>query len=97
MNNPMYYAVVWWGGDGRLIGTMLELQDYLQNLKHGYELQSFAGRTATVCILSKDKEITREQKLDFAVMFMKGMYQTIYVNLRTLESETVIGSQPPCY
>jgi len=96
-NTPFYYANVWHGGDGKIVGEIIPLDHYQRLLKMGYKLWSFTGRTATVCIVTNDFPVTREIALDFAVMFMKGRYVTVNVDLKNLTSTTTAGSPPPCY
>lgn len=95
--NPFFYALVWHGGDDKIVGEIIPIDHYQTLLKMGYKLWSFTGRTATVCIVTNDRIVTRLQALDFAIMFMKGRYVTITVNLKDLTSTTTVGSPPPCY
>jgi hypothetical protein len=97
MTSPFYYAVVWRGKQDKILGTMLTIQEYQSDLKYGAKLWSFTGRKATVCVVTFDNIITRETALDFAIMFMKGKYVTIAVDLKTLTSTATAGSEPPCY
>lgn len=95
MNNPFYYAMVWKPEFGKLHGEILTLAEYTERLKMGARLHSFTGRTATVAVIDFDQTISREQKLDFAVMFMRGDYVTITVDLKYLTSEIKHGTPPP--
>ena len=95
MNNPFYYANIWHGGNKKIVGEIIPLDHYQQLLKQRYTLWSFTGRTATVCIVTNDPQVTRLIALDFATMFMKGTYVTISVDLKELTSTTTAGSPPP--
>lgn len=95
--NPFFYATVWRGGYAEVVGQIIDLKTYQAYLKEGQSLHSFTGRTATVCVLSADTTVTRAMKLDFAIMFMQGKYETITVNLAELTSTTTKPNQPPCY
>jgi len=95
--NPFYYAFVWKPESGKLRGEIIDIQDYLARLKMGGRLHSFTGRKATVCVVDFDHTISREQKLDFAAMFMRGEYVTISVDLKNLTGEVKRGTPPPGY
>lgn len=97
MSNPFYYAQIWRDNKGAIIGEIIDIKEYVALLRGGLRLHSFTGRTATVCLLDEDVTITREMKLDFAIIFMKGRYVTITVNLKDLTSTTTTGSPPPDY
>lgn len=95
MNNPFYYANIWQGGDNKIVGEIIPLEHYQTLLKMGYQLWSFTGRKATVCVVTNDRPVTRKLALDFATMFMKGSYVTISVDLKNLTSTTTNGNPPP--
>lgn len=91
-NNPFYYAKLWHGGGNKITGEIIPLADYSELLHMGYKLYSFTGRTATVCIVTNDYFVTRAEALDFAIMFMKGAYATITVDLAKLDATITFGS-----
>ena len=92
MNNPFHYAIVWRGNSSNLVGAIIDIDEYKDLLKKRYTLHSFTGRTATVCLISQDESITRNEKLNFAIMFMAGKYKTIHVDLNKLTSKTTYPS-----
>jgi len=92
MNNPFHYAIVWRGNSSNLVGAIIDIDEYKDLLKKRYTLHSFTGRTATVCLISQDETITRNEKLNFAIMFMAGKYKTIHVDLNKLTSKTTYPS-----
>lgn len=95
MITPYHYARIWRGLDKKIIGQILTLPEYQTDLKLGATLWSFTGRRATVCIVTFENDVYRETALDFAIMFMKGTYVTITVDLANLPSTTTNGSPPP--
>ena len=92
MNNPFHYAIVWRGNSSNLVGAIIDIDEYKDLLKKRYTLHSITGRTATVCLISQDETITRNEKLNFAIMFMAGKYKTIHVDLNKLTSKTTYPS-----
>lgn len=97
VNQPFYYANIWRGGDNKIVGEIITYQRYQECLNSRYRLWSFTGHRATVCIVTNGAGITRANALDFAIMFMKGTYVTITVDLDKCTSTTIAGSPPPCY
>jgi hypothetical protein len=92
MTNPFYYAKLWHGGGNKITGEIIPLVDYQELLAMGYKLWSFTGRTATIAIVTNDYFVTRTEALDFAIMFMKGTYATISVDLKPLATKVTFGS-----
>lgn len=95
MNNPFYYFSVWRGKGKNLVGCVLTITDYQALIDMRYSLHSFAGRRATVAVVSSDKSITRNEKLAFAIKFMEGKLETTIVDLDKLTTTTVKVIPPP--
>lgn len=95
-NPPFFYLQVWRGRD-EILACVLDMPMYMDALKHDFKLWSFAGRVATVCCVTDDKSITREDCLRWATRFVKGDYQTISVDLDKLEATATRGQPTPRY
>lgn len=92
MSNPFYYAKLWHGGGNKITGEIIAIEDYKELIHMGYKLWSFTGRAATVAIVTNDYFVTHAEALDFAIMFMKGSYVTISVDLAKLDAKIIFGS-----
>jgi len=97
MNNEtgFFHFRVWKDQSGKLIGQQLSIFEYTTWIKLGWHLTSFAGRRATIAILSEDMTITRIHMLEYAIAFMDGNMLEMRFDLAELTTETRPVKPPP--
>lgn len=93
---PFHHFRVWRDSKGRVIGQKLSIFEYVAFYNGGDVLHSFAGKKYVVAVIcSPEQNITRQDKLNFAIEVMTKGYYEISIDLATLTSAAKFIPPPP--
>jgi len=90
-----YHFRCWVSPKDKLVGEVLSIFEYQAWVNEGWKVTGFDGRRGTVCIVTNDDRITRENLLSFASQFMQGKLINVAVNLKDLTYSTSPVTPPP--